>query len=96
MNPNHKVLAFMLVFIILISASCAPGNTRYDETLAGFWAGLWHGLIIVFSFIISLFTDNVQIYEMNNTGNWYNFGFLVGIIIFFTGVWTPGKRKKRC
>jgi hypothetical protein len=95
MRQNHKILACLLAFMIIVSVSCAPGNTRYDETPAGFWAGLWHGIICVFTFIISLFTDNVQMYEVNNSGNWYNFGFLVGVIIFFTIVWTPGKRKKR-
>ena len=95
MRKDYKVLAFLLAFMIIVSASCAPGNTRFDETPAGFWAGLWHGIICVFTFIISLFTDNVQMYEVNNSGNWYNFGFLVGVIIFFTIVWTPGKRKKR-
>lgn len=45
----------------------------------GFWSGLWHGWISTISFIVSLFSDNVSVYAVNNTGGWYDFGFLLGI-----------------
>ncbi len=41
---------------------------------AGFWLGLWQGLISPITFVISLFTDGVNIYEVRNTGNWYDVG----------------------
>lgn len=80
-NWGKYPLVFALVLILLFSVSCAPGNVRFEEKPAGFWAGLWHGFIIVITFIISLFTDTVQMYEVNNSGNWYNFGFLLGACI---------------
>jgi hypothetical protein len=46
---------------------------------AGFWAGLWHGSIAPVAFIVSLFKPEVGIYETNNNGAWYNFGFILGI-----------------
>jgi hypothetical protein len=46
---------------------------------AGFWAGLWHGLILPLSFVISLFLPGVRVYETNNHGRWYDFGFLIGV-----------------
>ena len=46
---------------------------------AGFWGGLWHGIIAPITFIISLFDDGVSIYETNNNGRWYEFGFMLGI-----------------
>jgi hypothetical protein len=46
---------------------------------AGFWAGVWHGLIAPIVFIVGLFTDDVKIYETHNNGRWYDFGFLIGI-----------------
>jgi hypothetical protein len=52
---------------------------------AGFWVGLWHGIIAPLTFLIGLFTKNVRIYEYNNNGNWYNFGFMLGIGAFSTG-----------
>ena len=49
-----------------------------DATPAGFLAGLWHGLILPITFIVSLFNLNVRIYETNNCGLWYDFGFFLG------------------
>lgn len=46
---------------------------------AGFWAGFWHGMIAPIAFIVSLFKPGVGIYETNNNGAWYNFGFILGI-----------------
>ncbi|MBN1467043.1 hypothetical protein JXA02_14910, partial [candidate division KSB1 bacterium] len=68
-----------LLFLVLIIAGCAANNEMYDAKPAGFWAGLWHGLIIIITFIISLFTDSVSIYEVNNSGGWYHFGFVLGV-----------------
>ena len=86
MKHRNKVLtACALILLFLTFVSCAPGNIKYDERPAGFWAGLWHGLICGITFIISLFSDNVTIYEVNNSGNWYNFGFILGVMIIFGG-----------
>jgi hypothetical protein len=61
--------------------SIAGENSKYklpNAQTAGFWAGFWHGLIIPFTFIISIFSPNVRIYETNNSGRLYDFGFLLG------------------
>jgi hypothetical protein len=59
-----------------------PGpNSKYQQPgaqAAGFWAGLWHGLICWITFIVSLFSPGVRIYETNNRGLLYDFGFLLG------------------
>jgi hypothetical protein len=52
---------------------------------AGFWAGLWHGLISPITFLVSLFSPNVRIYETNNRGRWYDFGFIIGVSGAFGG-----------
>lgn len=57
--------------------------------MAGFWLGLWHGIIAPVTFLISLFTDNVNIYEVHNNGNWYDFGFVLGAGILFGGGGAP-------
>jgi hypothetical protein len=87
-----KVLLF--VAVILLMSSCAPGNAKFVEETAGFWMGLWHGFISFFTFIISLFNENVTIYEINNNGNWYNFGFIFGVSMFFGGGCKSTCRKK--
>ena len=45
---------------------------------AGFWEGLWHGTVSPFAFVYIIFGGDVGVYETYNTGNWYNFGFLIG------------------
>ena len=62
----------------------------------GFFSGVWHGLIFVFSLIatviswvcslagISLF-DSIEIVGRPNTGFWYYVGFAIGIASAGTG-----------
>ena len=68
-------------------AVAGPGS-KYSvagATRAGFWAGLWHGLIVPITFLVSLITTEVRIYEVNNNGRWYDFGFLFGISVTWGG-----------
>jgi hypothetical protein len=64
------------------SLSVAGWNSKYKELgakPAGFWGGLWHGIIAPITFVVSLFVDGVSIYETTNNGRWYEFGFMLGI-----------------
>lgn len=66
----------------------AGPNSKYkvaDANPAGFWAGLWHGLVSPVTFIVSLFNPNVRIYETTNRGRLYDFGFIIGISGAFGG-----------
>jgi hypothetical protein len=90
-----SIIFLCVSILILVTASCAPGNTKYDAKPAGFWAGLWHGLICVITFIISLFSDSVEMYEVANNGGWYNFGFLLGAAIALGGSGGSSCRRKR-
>jgi hypothetical protein len=81
----------------LLMVGCAAGpNTAAHSAgaggvVAGFWLGLWHGIICPITFIISLFSKNVHFYEIHNNGGWYNFGFVFGAGILFHG---SGKATK--
>jgi hypothetical protein len=89
----------VLALVLLLAVSCAPGpNTltrspNEEGKIAGFWQGLWHGIIAPITFIVSLFDHNVQIYEVHNSGAWYNFGFLLGLSIIFGGSGRGSKRR---
>jgi len=76
-----------LVVVVLVIASCAPGPnpSAGGDDVAGFWTGLWQGFTALFTFIISLFNHEVNIYEVNNSGGWYNFGYLLGVMMFWGG-----------
>jgi hypothetical protein len=84
---SEKLLKWLpiLVFTVFFLSSCAAGNEKFDLDPAGFWMGLWHGLISLVAFVISLFNDAVTIYEVNNTGWPYNLGYILGVMIIFGG-----------
>jgi hypothetical protein len=46
-------------------------------------AGLWHGLIVPITLILSFFDSNIGIYEVHNAGSEYNFGFFLGEAFMF-------------
>ncbi|MCG6955052.1 MAG: hypothetical protein LJF04_03595 [Gemmatimonadetes bacterium] len=79
------------VSTLVLLAACAAGPNELmgspgpDGTLAGFWRGLWQGFIAFFAFVVSLFKDNVGVYEVHNNGTWYNLGFMLGVMTFFGG-----------
>lgn len=66
-----------------------PGpNPQVDEPddsgrVAGLAQGLWHGLIAPVTVIGSFFNPNMQMYEVHNTGQEYNVGFLIGVALVF-------------
>ena len=76
-----------LGLVALLATACAPGpNTAAaPQADAGFWQGLWHGVISGVTLVISLLNDKVSIYEVNNNGGWYDFGFLLGLITIWGG-----------
>jgi len=73
--------AALLVAMLLVSASCIPGDERYTaEYPAGLFWGFWHGMVAWISFIIGILTNGqFTVYEANNTGWPYNLGFLIGM-----------------
>ncbi|MFZ1410197.1 MAG: hypothetical protein WAS07_01910 [Micropruina sp.] len=92
--------AFPLIIFglaVLTLAGCAAGpNTAASGGVeaAGFWLGLWHGFICPITFLVSLFNPAVNIYEIHNTGGWYNFGFVVGASAIFGGGGGAGARRR--
>lgn len=89
MEQNKTGLRLLIwVFLVFIISGCAPVipvEQCVTDIPFGFWYGLLHGFISPFSFIISLFREDVAIYAVNNNGNWYNFGFILGAMIIFGG-----------
>lgn len=75
--------------VLVISLSGCAESVNLAETIVrepvGFWYGLLHGIILPFSFIISLFDPDVAVYAVYNTGSWYDFGFLLGILTSIGG-----------
>jgi len=97
----RRSIALVVIAIALLAASgCAPGPNSAEKTAdtdgrtAGFFLGLWHGFISPVTFIISVFSKNVRLYEVHNNGTWYNFGFVLGAGLFLSGGILGRKKKK--
>lgn len=92
-------LAVLAVLVVLLAACTAGPNPQVGTmgeggVLAGFWLGLWHGVIAPVTFVISLFNAEVGVYEVHNTGAWYDFGFVLGLG-FIVGGGSSGARGAR-
>ncbi len=96
---NNYVLVISIAFVlIMMMASCAEPQPidpciQTDET-HGFLFGLLHGFLAPLTFLISLVSDNVAMYAVNNSGGWYDFGFLLGIGGFSGGIFKGSKKKR--
>jgi hypothetical protein len=88
---KKTVFVLILLSLTLILSACAAGPNELRNTpdedgeVAGFWMGLWHGLISPITFVISLFSKSVYVFEVHNNGGWYTFGFLLGASSVFGG-----------
>ncbi|MFC1953303.1 hypothetical protein ACFLWR_04140 [Chloroflexota bacterium] len=101
MTKKRLIIISIAILAMLLLTSCAAGANPTINVLdsdgksAGFWSGLWHGVISPVTFIISLFSDNVNVYEVFNGGNWYDFGFILGVSIIFGGGGCGARRKSK-
>lgn len=98
---KRGALVAVVIVLLIALAGCAAGpndlvdSPDEDGEVAGFLPGLWHGLISPITFIISLFSDKVTMYDVHNNGGWYNFGFLLGVMITFGGSGGGASRSRR-
>jgi hypothetical protein len=87
--PFHRTPRRLAVFVAIFAGalliqSCATQPPPAQLSPPGFFSGLLHGFLILFSFIASLFTD-FRIYAFPNSGGWYDFGYLLGAMAFLGG-----------
>lgn len=95
-----KLFLAIMVAVLVVLVGCAPGTNELANSVgprgsvAGFWLGLWNGIIAPVTLIISLFNHSVQMYDVHNNGGWYNLGFFLGITALFGGG-AGGARARR-
>lgn len=81
--------------LLLLLSSCMPGTQAMQERApAGFFMGIWHGWIAPISLIGRLFNPAIRIYETQNTGWWYDFGYYMAIISGFGGLSLARKKER--
>lgn len=96
MSKKTIVGLLLLVVILIVMTGCIPGDGSYTSGRpAGFLWGIWHGWIAPISLIIGIFDQNIRVYEVVNTGWWYDFGFYIAIISGFGGLSLSRKKNKK-
>lgn len=82
-----------LGLVTIMFVGCAAGSAQFTgDAPAGFWLGIWHGMISCVTLVIGIFNDHVNVYEIHNSGGWYDFGFIIGI----TALWGHRTITHRC
>ena len=91
----NKVRAFTLLALALTLTACVAteASSAIQPEAPGFFLGVWHGFIFPVAFIVSIFTDQISIYAVPNSGIWYDAGYFVGIC--FLGVGARHSRRQR-
>lgn len=98
---KHGLVIVLIIIALVVLAGCAAGPNEVANSpdegghVAGFWLGLWHGIIAPITFVISLFNDNVSMYAIHNNGGWYDFGFLFGLAAVWGGGGSGACRARR-
>jgi polyferredoxin len=93
---NIFITTLIILLCSIILTGCFPGGENYTvDTRAGFFSGVWHGWIAPVSLIVGIFQNDIRIYEPNNTGWWYDFGFYIAIIGGFGGVALSRKKLRK-
>jgi hypothetical protein len=88
-EKTKKFIAlFVLIGVVLVAAGIyiivyQVGMPTRDMSgaPANFWLGLWQGLNVFLSFIASWFDNNIVLYQVHNTGFWYNLGYLIALFV---------------
>jgi hypothetical protein len=95
LRAGLAVIAALAAAVLLSSCAAGPNPAAGTGEPAGFWLGLWQGIIVPVTFVISLFTDNVSVYEVVNNGNWYDAGFFLGAAMSLGGTGGGAARGRR-
>lgn len=82
---DRRVIRLVLIIgMAALLAACARGNPGVTGQGAGFLQGLFNGFIVLFALVGRWFGMS-SIYEVYNTGGWYDTGYVIGVALFFGG-----------
>ncbi|MEL7188705.1 MAG: hypothetical protein AAGK17_04060 [Pseudomonadota bacterium] len=95
MKPARLIAAVALALLVSACARQIDAGVSTAPDTPGFLWGLWHGFIFPWSFIGSLFSPNIAVYAVPNSGGWYDFGFFLGITVLGGGSFFGSKKRGR-
>ncbi|HLP77734.1 MAG TPA: hypothetical protein VK327_12550 [Candidatus Paceibacterota bacterium] len=104
LTPRQAIIAKIVVLTILSIAlgvgqgKVSPGTYQSAEP-AGCRMGFLHGFLMPAALPGLLMGQDLKIYAPNNTGRFYNIGYIVGIntcgtVFFGIGFWMPDRKRK--
>ena len=90
----QKLISLLLLIAIITIVGCMPGDGNHTaDQPAGFFWGVWHGLIAPISLIWGLFNSEIRLYEPQNTGWAYDLGFYLAVIGGFSGFFSSSRSR---
>jgi hypothetical protein len=94
MKKKTVILIVIVIIALILLAGCMPDeDISKPSGTPGFLMGVWHGWIAPVSLIVGIFDKGVRIYEPDNNGWWYDFGFYIAVISGFGGLSLFRRRK---
>ncbi|MBU0934743.1 MAG: hypothetical protein KKI09_10585 [Spirochaetes bacterium] len=92
-----KIVTILVLAAVVLSLSgCMPGDGKNTaEKPAGFFWGAWHGIIAPVSLIVGIFNRSIRVYEVHNSGWWYDLGFWLLITGTIGGGSASASRRRR-
>jgi len=95
MKKKVIILGLLIIAMAVILTGCIPGDGKSTmDDPAGFFWGIWHGWLAPLSLVIGIFDKNIRVYEVMNSGWWYDLGFYAAIISGFGGFSLSRKKRK--
>ena len=79
MVSRNAIVSVIFTGVVVVLASCAyqPEPEAYDPP--GFFSAIFHGLVAPLALCFGIFSE-IRIYAFPNSGWWYDFGFMIGLL----------------
>tara|TARA_R110000823_G_scaffold15286_3_gene49851 strand:+ start:1630 stop:1890 length:261 start_codon:yes stop_codon:yes gene_type:complete len=74
-------IALITISLLLMTGCAQSVPVEGGHEVYGFFYGLLHGMLILFSLIGSLLDPSIAVYGENNNGFLYDLGFAIGIVL---------------
>lgn len=87
--------AIGLALLLSACASQIDAGVVRDAGAPGFFRGLWHGFIFPWSWVGSLFVEDIAVYAVPNSGGWYDFGYFLGVTVLGGGSVFGANKSRR-
>lgn len=94
--PSHHInkLLILIFFLPVIICGCASQPHAVGGVdVPGFFTGLFHGLLILFSLLGGFFNDDIRVYAFPNSGWSYDLGYVIGVTLFVGDIVNESKKK---